>query len=121
MYFGPPEKPQEWTVLTQSIETYGRFRGVRGTAAGGVRFSPKGPESVAQRRVRTQPGRPSPGAGGLKAVRLGGRDARRAIASVHAPRAHEGDGRKGRNRILYRIENGWRHVAWSLVIHAGRR
>jgi hypothetical protein len=29
--------------------------------------------------------------------------------------------RKGRNRILYRIENGWRHVAWSLVLYAGRR
>ena len=24
--------------------------------------------------------------------------------------------RKGRNRILYRIENGWQHVAWSLVL-----
>jgi len=25
--------------------------------------------------------------------------------------------KKGINRVLYRIENGWRHVGWSLVIH----
>jgi len=25
--------------------------------------------------------------------------------------------KKGLNRVLYRIENGWKHVGWSLVIH----
>jgi hypothetical protein len=29
--------------------------------------------------------------------------------------------KRGRNRILYRIENGWRHVAWSLLIHTKPR
>jgi len=29
--------------------------------------------------------------------------------------------KKGRNRILYRIENGWRQIAWSLVLHTKRR
>ncbi len=29
--------------------------------------------------------------------------------------------KKGRNRILYRVENGWMHVAFSLVLHTARR